>query len=49
MTEVICNSQKAQSLLPRKIILSNINIIKSKRMTKEFNDSFVDIFPQLAN
>ena len=45
--EVIGKCQKVQSLLPRKFIPSNIEIIKNKQITNGFNDCFTDIGRQL--
>ena len=41
-------ARKTQPILPRKVIVSNIEINKEKRIGNEFINFFIDIGPELA-
>ena len=48
MKEIIGKARKTQPLLPRKVILSKIEINEEKRIANKFINFFIDIGPELA-
>ena len=44
--QFIGKTRKPQPLLPRKIIVNNIEINEDKQIANEFNDFFIDIGPE---
>ena len=49
MKEVIGKDWKTKLILPRKIIVNNIEINEEKRIASKFNNFFIDIAPELAS
>ena len=48
MKEVISKAWKKELLLPRKIIVNNLEINEQKQIASRFNNLFIDIGPELA-